>query len=141
MNATGPEAGALRLATETIQAAYEEGMRQHGMPSSTIALVSSHARKNLAALDDPDGDLPDLEELRSAVETASPHVKTSLRRGPDGRLLLHINNPDIGGRFCEDVSVREVRHFLWSWGETIAPVGTPSAAAARIVHVLATSTH
>ncbi|MEV5568619.1 hypothetical protein AB0L06_01100 [Spirillospora sp. NPDC052269] len=142
MTGTRVERGTLSLAAEIVQAAYEEAMRQHGMLSSTISVVSSYAQKNLAALDgvaEPDADLPDLELLRDAIASATPRVKSSLRTGPDGRLLLHVNNPEIGGRFCEDVSVRDVRHYLWSWGDTIAPASAPSIAASRIAHVLATN--
>ncbi|WP_157429827.1 hypothetical protein [Actinomadura oligospora] len=134
---------ALRLAVEVVQVAYEEAMRQHGVLGSTVALVSSSAHKNLGALDDAPGheaDLRDLEGLREAIASVAPRVKSSVRTGPDGRLLLHVNNPDVGGRFCEDVSVRDVRHYLWSWGDVIAPAISPSIAAGRIVHVLATTT-
>ncbi|MFC5185391.1 hypothetical protein [Actinomadura harenae] len=132
----------LRLAAEIVRAAYEEGMRRHGMLGSTIAVISSYAQKNLTDLDavaGPDPDLVELEELRDAILSVAPHIKTGFRHGPDARLLLHVNNPDVGGRFCEDISVRNVPHYLWSWGDTIAPAAAPSIAARRIVHVLATN--
>ncbi|RFU40496.1 hypothetical protein DZF91_16900 [Actinomadura logoneensis] len=120
--------------------AYEEAMRRHGLLSGTISLISGYARENLTVMDEisgpDDSDLSGLEKLRDAIEAAGSDVKTSFRPGPDGRLLLHVNNPDIGGRFCEDISIRDVPHYHWSWGEPLAPVATPDVAAARIVHVL-----
>ncbi|MGI5165671.1 hypothetical protein ACQEU3_15045 [Spirillospora sp. CA-253888] len=41
-------------ALEVVKAAYEEALRQHGMLSSTIVLISSYAEDNLAALADRD---------------------------------------------------------------------------------------
>ncbi|MFC4905780.1 hypothetical protein [Actinomadura gamaensis] len=130
----------LRFAAEIVQAAYEEAMRRHGMLAGTISLISTYAQANLAMLDEipePDADHSELEALREALGDAGPHLKTSLRHGPDGGPVLHVNNPDIGGRFCEDITVGEARHYFWSWGDTLAPTGSPSIAAARIVHVIA----
>ncbi|MGI5167849.1 hypothetical protein ACQEU3_26210 [Spirillospora sp. CA-253888] len=39
---------------EVAKAAYEEALQQHGMLPSTIALISSYAEQNLAALDEDD---------------------------------------------------------------------------------------
>ncbi|MCP2336517.1 hypothetical protein [Actinomadura rupiterrae] len=47
-----------------------------------------------------------------------------------------VNNADVGGRFCEDVTVGGVRRFLWSWGEAVAEVDEADVAGARVVHVM-----
>ncbi|WP_157432018.1 hypothetical protein [Actinomadura hibisca] len=44
----------LHAALEVTKAAYEEALRQHGMLPSTIALITTYAERNLAALDEDD---------------------------------------------------------------------------------------
>ncbi|MFC5183196.1 hypothetical protein [Actinomadura harenae] len=46
---------AVDQAFEVARAAYEEAMREHGLLSSTIALISGYAASNIAALRAEDG--------------------------------------------------------------------------------------
>ncbi|WP_157429896.1 hypothetical protein [Actinomadura oligospora] len=114
-------------------------MRRHGFLSSTIRVISSYAEQNLAELDAASDDERDLDALGRALEDVGPGLDVLIKRAADGDVRLHVNNPQVGGRFCEDVSVgygNGVRSYLWSWGEAISPVGTPGEAARRIAKVL-----
>ncbi|MFC5182172.1 hypothetical protein [Actinomadura harenae] len=46
----------IRLAVQIVTAAYAEAMRRHGLLPSTIAVITTYAEENLAALErEPDG--------------------------------------------------------------------------------------
>lgn len=141
---TSPELDRVLLlrAAEIVRASYEEAMRRHGFLSSTIRAISSHAEQFLADLDAVPEDERDLEALADALRAGGAGLDVLIKRAPDGDVRLHVNNPQVGGRFCEDVSVgfRDGdRCFLWSWGEAIALVGAPGEAARLISGVLAAS--
>ncbi|MEV5568407.1 hypothetical protein AB0L06_00035 [Spirillospora sp. NPDC052269] len=129
----------LHQATEIVRAAYEEAMRRHGFLSSTIRVINSYAEQSLAELDAASDDERDLDALGRALGDVEPGLDVLIKRAPDGDVRLHVNNPQVGGRFCEDVSVGYhdgARSYSWSWGEAISPVGTPVEAARRIARVL-----
>ncbi|MFC5182032.1 hypothetical protein [Actinomadura harenae] len=129
----------LLRAAEIVRAAYEEAMRRHGFLSSTIRVVSMYAEQSLAELDAASEDERDLDALGRALGDVAGGLDVLIKRAPDGDVRLHVNNPQVGGRFCEDVSVgyRDgVRVFLWSWGEAIASIGELGEAARRLACAL-----